>query len=297
MHFFQIITVVIGICLNIVLGKAKILKHLYPHIYSDLVNWPCVRLLNATHTIGCQAPSTGSGVLYQVNTQDDINTFVNQVSLNDAFAILLPFGLLTPNNIQTMETTGRVTGIIALLNSTSSQADTSPLTSPDTYCPNCQFGLYASDANMHVWNPKGTGLLEESFSIPIYGLNTGSTMSIEVYNILMSAVNFNKLRNYDQYPLQAADFGLLMWAARDSETCLRRGWCQPVGGLSVFSTPSRNMSVDDGKPIIVLAAGLDSRSLFHDLTKGVDTSISGMVTVLAVADALSRVSHYRREKI
>jgi hypothetical protein len=88
---------------------------LYPHIYTNLANSPCVRLLNATHTIGCQgrrgtqcscwwfysfffskAPSTGSGVLFQINTQDEVSYFVNQVSLNDAFAIVLPYSLLTP---------------------------------------------------------------------------------------------------------------------------------------------------------------------------------------------------------
>jgi hypothetical protein len=35
---------------------------------------------------------------------------------------------------------------------------------------------------------------------------------------------------------------------------------------------------------------MDSRSLFHDLTLGVESSVAGMVTVLAVAEALSRVS-------
>ncbi|KAI8332555.1 Nicastrin-domain-containing protein [Chlamydoabsidia padenii] len=258
---------------------------LYPHIYTNLVNWPCVRLLNSTHTIGCQAPSTGSGVLYQINTQDEITNFIGQSSLNDAFAIILPYNLLTPSNIQALETTRRVTGIIALL---TSALNTAPLTSPDSNCPNCQFGLYASEPDAHVWNPQGTGLINESFDIPIYGINPTSNQSAQVYNDLMMAIDYNKQRNYQQYPLQAVDFNLMMWAARDSSTCLRRGWCQPVGGLSVFSTPSQNISVDDNKPIIVLAASLDSRSLFHDLTVGVDTSISGMVTLLSVADALNR---------
>jgi hypothetical protein len=48
--------------------------------------------------------------------------------------------------------------------------------------------------------------------------------------------------------------------------------------------------MDDNKPIIVLTAALDSRSLFHDLTVGVDTSISGLVTLLSVAEAINRVS-------
>lgn len=67
------------------------------------------------------------------------------------------------------------------------------------------------------------------------------------------------------------------------------GWCTPVGGASVWSTPSSNITAADNKPIIVVAASMDARSMFHDLTLGVESSVTGMVTVMAVAEALSRV--------
>ncbi|SAM09515.1 hypothetical protein [Absidia glauca] len=194
---------------------------------------------------------------------------------------------LNPSTIP-LEATRRVTGIIALLNGATNHLDGLSSVSPDSRCPNAQFGLYATEPNPHIWNPQGNGLIDESFDIPIYGLNPNSNLSTQVYNALKSGVDFNKRRNHQQYPLQAVDFNLMMWAARDSSTCLRRGWCQPVGGLSVFSTPSQEISVDDNKPIIVLTAALDSRSLFHDLTVGVDTSISGLVTLLSVAEAINR---------
>lgn len=60
--------------------------------------------------------------------------------------------------------------------------------------------------------------------------------------------------------------------------------------MSVYSTPSLDISADDKKPIVVVSASMDSRSLFHDLTVGASSDVSGMVTVLAIADALSRVS-------
>lgn len=70
----------------------------------------------------------------------------------------------------------------------------------------------------------------------------------------------------------------------------QKGWCQPVGGFSVYSTSSLDIAADDNKPIIVISANLDSRALFHDLVIGSTKDISGLVTVLAIADALSRVS-------
>ena len=86
-----------------------------------------------------------------------------------------------------------------------------------------------------------------------------------------------------------------MWAAIDTETCLRRGWCQPIGGFSVYSTPSLTIAADDHKPIIVVSASLDSRSLFHDLTVGANQVISGVVTVLGIAEAMNKVKKKRRK--
>ncbi|KAI8096192.1 Nicastrin-domain-containing protein [Halteromyces radiatus] len=285
MHVLHVIVVVLTIWVTIISSQDTDTA-LYSRLYTSLENWPCVRLLNATSTIGCQAFTTGSGVLFEVKTQNDINVFINTNSFNDAYAIVLPYNLLTLDNIRNLKATGRLTGIIVLTGSNLLLTNSS--TSPDSSCPNCAFGLYANDAETYIWNPQATGLLDEAFDIPLYGLNPTSNESTQVYNTIQSALNYNKERSYQQYPLQAVDFDLKMWAAINSQTCLRRGWCQPVGGLSVFSTPSQSISVDDNKPIIVLTASMDSRSLFHDLTLGVDTSISGMVTLLSVADALSR---------
>jgi nicastrin len=103
-------------------------------------------------------------------------------------------------------------------------------------------------------------------------------------------VQYNEDHEYKNFPLKAIDFDLFMWAAVNSETCLRRGWCQVVGGLSVYSSPSLNIDYNDNKPIIVVSSNIDGRSLFHDLTVGSSKDVSGLVTVLAIADALSNVS-------
>lgn len=58
----------------------------------------------------------------------------------------------------------------------------------------------------------------------------------------------------------------------------------------MYSTPSVNMSANDQKPIVVVSAALDSKSFFHDLTLGVENSISSAVGLMVVADALSKAS-------
>ena len=107
--------------------------------------------------------------------------------------------------------------------------------------------------------------------------------------IFTQTVEYNEEKGYDNYPLQAVDFELFMWAAMNSETCLRRGWCEAIGGLSVYSSPSVDIQADDKKPIVMLTAGMDSRSLFHDLTNGAEHAVSGLVGILAAAEALGRV--------
>ncbi|KAI9289178.1 Nicastrin-domain-containing protein [Umbelopsis sp. AD052] len=264
---------------------------LHPYIYTDLGTWPCVRLLNATGSIGCQSTTGTNGILYQLNTQDDIENFSQNMPTSwEQWVAVIPYGLLTPSNLQTLESSKRLSGVIAIVNSTSTPGSPSRPSSysPESKCPNCEFGLYANDTDQYTWNPNGNSMIYEPVNIPIFALDPIDTLSAATYKQVMADLNYNIEQNYRNYPLRAVDFSLFMWAAVDSATCLRRGWCFPVGGSSVYSSPSPDLTGNDGKPIIIVSATMDSRSVFHDLTLGVENDISGMVAMLAVADALSK---------
>lgn len=58
--------------------------------------------------------------------------------------------------------------------------------SPDSTCPNCQYGLYADDPDQYVWNPQGQNLIEEAFDIPIFAVNPVSGVPLQVYNQIMT---------------------------------------------------------------------------------------------------------------
>ncbi|KAJ2959748.1 hypothetical protein NQZ79_g4838 [Umbelopsis isabellina] len=196
---------------------------------------------------------------------------------------------MSRSNLQSMEATKKLGGVVVVVNSsTPGYPSRSQSYSPESTCPNCEYGLYATDSDQYVWNPNGNGMIYESFDFPLFALNPIDSLSTIAYNQVMKDVQYNSQQNYQNYPLRAVDFSLFMWSAVDSETCLRRGWCQPVGGSSVYSSPSQNMTSTDGKPIIIVSATMDSRSIFHDLTLGVENDVSGMVALLAVADALSK---------
>ncbi|RCI04076.1 hypothetical protein CU098_011379 [Rhizopus stolonifer] len=244
--------------LSILVQADDIATTLYPYIYTNLNNWPCVRLLNASGTIGCQALHKKSGILFETTTQQAIDDFVNQAPSGDDYAIVIPYPLLSKVNIESLSSTAQVSGLIALLlpNQTSF--------SPDSTCPQCSSGSYQ-------WNPEAQDLIDQTFDFPIFAIRPEDDISQQAYEHIENSLAYNRERQFIHYPLKAMDFDLLMWAAVNSETCLRR-----------------DIKADDNKPIIVVSANLDSRSLFHDLTVGASEHVSGLVTVLAIAEALSR---------
>ncbi|ORY89548.1 Nicastrin-domain-containing protein [Syncephalastrum racemosum] len=292
MRFIRVISALIGIWVSTVFaGTSQTLAtSLNPSIYNYYSNWPCVRLLNATGAIGCHAQHKRSGVLYHAQSQQDLDALLQgKIPSNNPYAVILGYHLFTSANMDALESNDQVSGLIILLRGGMDNASLADARSPDSTCPNCEFGLYAGDTNPYQWNPQGQGLLERSFDIPIFGIDPVDSPAMQAYNATLEAAAYNNERKFKHFPLKAIDFDLSMWAAVNAETCLRRGWCQPVGGLSVYSTPSFDISPEDQKPIVVVSSAMDSRSLFHDLTIGINYDLSGMVSVLAIADALSKV--------
>lgn len=48
----------------------------------------------------------------------------------------------------------QVSGLIVLLRAGMDNTSLAEALSPDTTCPNCEFGLYAGDPNAYQWNPQ-----------------------------------------------------------------------------------------------------------------------------------------------
>lgn len=116
-----------------------------------------------------------------------------------------------------------------------------------------------------------------------------------------------------------------MWAAVDTPTCLRRGrlnmmlnpqpckflirvlnmqtrdvllffslaeYCDPLGNVNIF-VPLLAANKSDGpvrnQSIIFVSARMDSASVFDGLSVGADSAITGMATLVAVAEILNKV--------
>ncbi|XP_044772218.1 nicastrin isoform X3 [Neomonachus schauinslandi] len=133
---------------------------------------PCVRLLNATHQIGCQSSVSGdTGVIHVVEKEEDLQWVLTD-GPNPPYVVLLEGTLFTRNLMEKLK--GRTSRIAGLAVSLAKPSPTSGF-SPSVQCPNDGFGIYSNSYGPEFahcreiqWNPLGDGLAYEDFSFPIF---------------------------------------------------------------------------------------------------------------------------------
>merc|ERR1712226_113135 len=98
-----------------------------------------------------------------------------------------------------------------------------------------------------------------------------------------------------------------MDGAKDTPTCIRRSnyqtnlnpqtYCDPLGGFSAYAPlhPIPQGGDLDDNEIILVAAKMDSLSMFNGYYPGADSAISSLVTALAVAEALGKAKDDLKE--
>ncbi|KAL3795019.1 hypothetical protein HJC23_006340 [Cyclotella cryptica] len=109
------------------------------------------------------------------------------------------------------------------------------------------------------------------------------------------------------YPSILAEFNYYMGPATHdgstatSKTCLEwkdvdGSWnprCLPLGGNSVWSVAGSPLplgyNAGDGRPVVWIAAGMDSTSMFHDMVPGANTAASNILAVLLAAQVIGGV--------
>ncbi|KAI9099737.1 Nicastrin-domain-containing protein [Phlyctochytrium arcticum] len=263
----------------------------------------CIRTLTAEATYGCQGSAATTGILYGVFTSAELDAFVNDAP-SGKFAVVMPYAFFTLDNINRLEATKKMSGMILVKDGFNFPPPSN--FSIDSTCPNCEYGLYANQSKetWTMWNPSGRNLAFQNFDFPIFGI-TGYPGNLRSISPLRQALESNILGKYRDYPQYAVQFDSFMFADVDSGTCLRRDRCDPIGGLSVwssFSSLAQGTTMDSAKPIIVVASKLDSRAFMFDFSfalrysTGPSTPVfaigaaarTGLVTALATADALSK---------
>ncbi|NWU73065.1 NICA protein, partial [Pterocles burchelli] len=267
---------------------------------------PCVRLLNATHQIGCQSSISGdTGVIHVVEKEEDLS-WVLADGPHPPYMILLDGNLFNRSVLMQLKGTSRVSGLAVDI------AKPSPPQgfSPGLKCPNEGFGVYSKDygpqfanCNGTVWNPVGSGLSYEDFDFPIFLLEDAN--ETQVIKQCYQDHNVPRDGSGPQYPLCAMQLFSHMHAVTSTVTCMRRSSlqstfsinpevvCDPLLDYNVWSTLqpiNSSGKVEPEKEVIMVATRIDSHSFFWNIAPGAESAVSSFVTHLAAAEALHKAS-------
>ncbi|XP_067309021.1 nicastrin [Pseudorasbora parva] len=268
---------------------------------------PCVRLLNATHQIGCQSSMSGdTGVLHVLESESDLDWILN-TGPHPPYMIIMETAFFNRSVMLRMKNSSRVAGVAVIVSKTGLAENFSP----HTTCPNQNTGVYSetygpelADCNVTVWNPLGNGLSYEDFSFPVFALKDEN--QTQVIRKCYEDHNLRVNGSAPQYPLCAMQLFSHMHAVTDTVTCMRRTdlqnrfsinpevLCDPLSDFNVWaSTRPINASAKGhaaNESVVLAAARLDGRSFFWEQAPAAEGTVSGIVALLAAAQALYPVT-------
>ncbi|KAK9832610.1 hypothetical protein WJX81_003488 [Elliptochloris bilobata] len=136
-----------------------------------------------------------------------------------------------------------------------------------------------------AWNPGGAGLLRAALPAPVALLDDDAATDAR----RRAAANARQGGAGAQH---VAELRVPMAAAGNASACIAARACLPLGGHSVWATlpPLPANHSTDTLPLVLVLAGADGDALFHDQIRGAEAPLSGLVAMLATAEALGNAS-------
>ncbi|XP_035699109.1 nicastrin-like [Branchiostoma floridae] len=271
---------------------------------------PCVRLMNATHQIGCTSAVSGNvGVLHYCAEQSDVDWLIQSAKNKPYMPLMVP-RLFTYENVQGLRASGKISGILVAYGNRSDPQPPQAGFSPVHKCPNDGYGMYSdhpeyAHCKNTTWNPLGSGLSYLDYDFPMSLLVNQSDIDylIDCHN------RFNKYDNDSNqaYPLCAVQIKDRMDGAKDSITCIRRSnlninlnpfvYCDALGDKNVWGTLrplNKSTPLNDSKELIVASAKIDTWSLFHNVGGVGANDATGFIALLAAAEALGKLDQVEK---
>lgn len=185
-------------------------------------------------------------------------------------AILFASELVSVESLQKAMTDDNVVGIIIAYGKPPAGSF-----SPAEKIPNGPFGQKTT----HEWNPNGNGWALADLKKPWFSLNANDTVEF------LSRLKESESRG----SRLAVEFKLQMKTSTDSETCLRRGWCKDVGGVSLIASLSTVETLKSSPELIAVMASVDSNAIMQTRAPGAVSDMSGAVALVAAFQALGNV--------
>ncbi|KAK6963919.1 nicastrin [Biomphalaria glabrata] len=265
----------------------------------------CFRNFNATHQVGCTSSENGNvGTVHYIQSIKDMEWVLNS-GPHSPYVVVLKAANFTRDTVITLAQSSRVNGIMVINvhNSTHNPLPSDGFSSVDQ-CPNDRFGLYADDTNYNkcqkqIWNKVGTSLRFVDLKIPVFALSDIKDVDA-VLNKCYFPFNNPINDTARDYPLCSAEVKARMDGAVNSVVCMRRTlrttlslsgpqqYCDPMGDFNVITFMQKipSSSSRQASSVIMVATKLDSVAMFQNEYNAADTTVVGVVTLLAAAQAL-----------
>ncbi|XP_033222555.1 nicastrin [Belonocnema kinseyi] len=240
----------------------------------------CFRRHNGTHQFGCSSSRSGSiGAIHFIGNETDLK-WLELNSTAGPYVAVMSFSMFTRDTLLRLRKTNNINGIL-LANIAKSRPSHY---SPEDTCPNRYSG--ARECKEKPWNPLGSALLMEDWPFPIFFLQNQTALG-EINSCFLKH-NAHDLDDQSQRSLCALEMKSFMFAAVDSETCMRRSlsanihstlYCEPLGDRNIHWS----LSPPINESVILVTARLDATAMFNDLVPGAGSTVTGLVTFLATA--------------
>ncbi|DAZ93271.1 TPA: hypothetical protein N0F65_010895 [Lagenidium giganteum] len=244
----------------------------------------CFRAFHSTGDVGCRSlTKSDMAVLYPVRTAEDLATFVEKkASGSDKYSLVMPEDLFSYDALE--KSFGSIRAVFVY-------PDVNRNTSMDTATPQ---GAGTPDevlnpfaAKKVKWNGNGTGLMTRTlpFSVvlPKDAKVGDKFLQRADTNVKAgSAVTYKSFTNFYFGPEKATSLTCLSFKNIYGKASPK---CDPIGGQSVWAVRGNTTA----KEIVVAMASMDANGFSHTFAPGANTGASGLVALLAAAQALQAI--------
>lgn len=287
----------------------RIKDNIYTDFPSEKIR-PCFRRLNGTHEVGCTTGHSGNvGVVQVIEVASDVD-----LVRDDTFApymVVVNPTIFGGDLLSSLKDTGNVNGaVLPGIKSGRWKNKVPSQGSEDMKCPNLGSSLYQKGnpdqcGTSDVWNPAGQNLLFQDWGFPIFLVEDSQTTDFLIEDCFEKHNKITENRTKLDWPLCSVELKSNMYAARDSETCVRRSnlqnnitpvkVCDQLSDYNVYyfleprnGTKGTEKVVQKDNSVIVVTARLDALSLFDQTEVGFDSPTTGIVALMSAARLLKQ---------
>lgn len=272
--------------------------------------------------MGCSSELGGNlGVVWMIQEPKDMEHVLTNGPTPPYIAVIERRDFTRRNILALKEHKHRVAGVIFLDRDHDDSRLRSAAFSPEDVCPNRNSGLYVNDSHyedckQNTWQQESpvSGLLYDDIPFPIFLIN--DKKSVGEIETCFNEYNINKHdRSQAIYPLCGVQLDSFMTAAGNSEICMnshsfvdellqsdgRRcfhvsnkniyAYYKPAIGSATYNNRTKLYTPDvvPSNSVILLISKLSSLSMFTEISPGADSTLTSIITLLAIAEALGRV--------